>query len=137
MADASRDYLKFSVGMQQYGIEAETIIEVLNFMLLKELPGAPADVLGVMLLRDLVIPVVDLRLRFGSDQAKLTLETPIIAVKTARGPVGLVVDDVFELVRVEAAQVTSHDVSDSPFVKGVAITANELLLLVDDSALYK
>ena len=135
MAESTRRYLRFRVGQQWYGIAVDEVIEVLSFMWLTELPGAPADVLGMMTLRDLVMPVLDLRLRFGLANASLQLDSPIIAVRTPHGPLGLVVDDVDDLERVSDEQIGSHEDETSPFVTGFARLPNHLLLLLDVSRL--
>ena len=123
-------YLRFQVGYEWYGIEVDSLIEVLQFVALNELPGARPDILGMMRLREAVVPVIDLRLCFGLDVA-YTLNTPIIVARTASGPIGLVVDDVDDLERIDEAQVAPHEDGASPYVTGVARTASTLLLLLN------
>ena len=60
-------YLCCRVGTEWYGVEVSRVIEVLHFAALHEVPGAKPDVLGLLTLRDLIMPVIDLRLRFGLD----------------------------------------------------------------------
>jgi purine-binding chemotaxis protein CheW len=130
---STQHYLSFRVGEEWYGIKLDRIIEVLNFMVLTQLPAAPPDMLGLMVLRDSVMPVVDLRLRFGLPDAPLTLNTPIIAVRTPHGPMGLVVDDVDDVEQV--TEFVQHNKTPSPYVNGVAKLVTRLLLLFDTDLL--
>ena len=127
-------YLRFRLGYEWYGIEVGSVIEVLHFMTLNELPTSRPDILGMMRLRELVIPVIDLRLHFHLD-AVYSLNTPIIAVNTQAGPTGLVVDEVNDLERVDESQITPHDDYGSPYILGVARLPNSLLLLLEPSQL--
>ena len=87
-------YLSFRIGSQWYGIQLDEVIEVLHMLMLTELPGTMSDVLGLMSLRDLVVPVIDLRLRFGVAHPAYKLDTPIIVARTPHRIVGLLVDDI-------------------------------------------
>ncbi|MBZ0303323.1 MAG: chemotaxis protein CheW [Anaerolineae bacterium] len=135
MPQANWRYLQFRVGQQWYGIDVNDVIEVLPFMWLTELPGTTADVLGMMTLRDMVMPVLDLRLHFGQPNALLQLDSPIIAVRSAHGPLALVVDDVDDLEHVSEEQIAAQNGDDSPYVTGFARLPNHLLLLLDVSLL--
>ena len=135
MPETTRAYLRFRVGNQWYGIDVDHVIEVLNFMMLTEIPGAAPDLLGMMTLRDMVIPVTDLRLRFGLSDVELAVDTPVIAVNTDHNPMGLVVDDVDDLATINTDQIASYQGNDSPYVTQVARLDDGLLLLLDLSLL--
>ena len=123
-------YLRCRVGIQWYGIDVNHVIEVLNFMMLTELPGATADILGMMTLRNMVMPVLDLRLRFGLSAA-LYRETPIVAVSVLQSPLGLIVDEVDELTTVAEQQFAPYEGEVSRYITGIARLSNSLLLLLD------
>src|SRR5437868_6923687 len=97
----TRQYLRFQVGPQWYGIPIEQVIEVSYLMLLNELAGTAPEMLGLMTLHDDVIPVIDLRVRFGVKQPAYRLDTPIVVTRTAQGTVGLVVDNADTVEQVE------------------------------------
>lgn len=126
-----RDYLRFRLANEWYGIDVAYIIEVLPFMILTELPVPRPGILGMMRLRELIGPVMDLRLRFGLEHATYTLETPIIVVNVASTLFGLVVDDVDGLERIDPSQIQPHDGSTSAYVTGIARLPDHLLLLLD------
>lgn len=127
----AQHFLRFRVNGQWYGIPVENIIEVLQMLALSELPAAAPDVLGLMTVRDLVMPVIDLRRRFGRPDAPLRLDTPIIAVRVGKRPVGLVVDDADDVKRIEDSQIVPREGSESPYVIATARIDEKLLLLLD------
>ncbi len=122
-------FLCCRVGREWYGIPVEQVIEVLQFVALNEIPGAKPDVLGLLTLRDVVMPVIDLRVRFGADSADLSLDTPIVAIMTPQGPAGIVVDDVDDVNRVTS--VDDEHSPESPYTSGVARLGERILLLLD------
>ncbi len=132
--DKVKAYLKFRVGRELYGVNVEYVIEVLHLMALDALPAAAPDVLGLMTLRDTIMPVIDLRLRFGLPDAPLHVSTPIVAVQTANGPLGIVVDDADDVELVTKTQVGNG--AQSPYVIGVARLSDQLLLLLDTTLLH-
>jgi chemotaxis signal transduction protein len=128
-------YLSCRIGREWYGIELAAVIEVLHFVALTELPGTPPEVLGLMTIRDLVMPVVDLRRLFGLPEAALTLDTPIVAVRAPEGAVGLVVDDTDNIENIQDEQVAVYDGVASPYVSGAIRLSEGLLMLLNLSAL--
>lgn len=132
----SRDYLRFRLGNEWYGIDVAHIIEVMQFMILTEMPVPRPGLLGMMRLREMIVPVVDLRIRFGLPDVTYTLNTPIIVAQIDGAPRGLVVDDVDALERVDVSQIQPHDGSVSSYVSGVARSTDHLLLLLDLQLIY-
>jgi purine-binding chemotaxis protein CheW len=103
MASATNGYLVFRVGREWYGVSVDSVIEVLHLVALNEIPGS--EVLGVMTLRNRTMKVFDLRLRFALPDPHYSLTTPIIAINTPQGAIGLVVDETDDVI-----QVTHEDV---------------------------
>ncbi len=133
--NASTSYLSFYVGNQLYGIDVENIIEVLHLVALTELPEPAPDVLGLMTLREVVMPVVDLRRRFDLPTAPLRLDTPIIAVNTPNGQLGLVVDNVDEVDQMDG--ISDQHKDESPYITGTAQINEKLLLLLDTTQIRR
>ena len=95
-------FLTFALAGEEYGIKILKVREIIGFMVITRVPRAPYYVKGVINLRGQVIPVVDLRLKFGMEEAKITEKTCIIVVEGFNGevsvPVGIVVDSVSEVL---------------------------------------
>lgn len=127
----SLQYLTVRVGGMWYGIPLAAIIEVLHMVALAELPEAEEDVLGLLTLRNHIMPVVDLRVRFHQTHTKLELNTPIVAVReeTDNQMIGFVVDEVDSVVLLDSD--TPIKASNSPYLAGAVQLDTYMLLLLD------
>jgi purine-binding chemotaxis protein CheW len=126
-------YLRCRLGREWYGINTDHVFKVLQMTALTELPHTSPDVLGLLTLADTIIPVIDMRRRLGLPDATLRLETPIVAVNTRRGMVGLVVDDADDIETIDESQIEWSASEASPYIVGVARCPDRLLLLMDTS----
>lgn len=127
----SHNYLTFRVGHEWYGVDIDTVVEVTHLVTVTELPATTPDLLGLMTVREEVMPVIDLRLRFGLIEGPLYLDTPIICVRTVNGPVGLVVDEAEDVVRYGDHQLAAYDGIGSRYVNGAVRQGARLLMLLD------
>ncbi len=132
---ASQNVLTFRVGHEWYGVDIDSVLEVTYLVALTELPAASPDVLGLMTVRREVMPVIDLRLRFGEGEAALHLNTPIVCVRTERGAVGLVVDEAEDVIPVGEQHQTDYDGKESRYLRGVLRQPGRLILLLDAARL--
>lgn len=111
--DREGKYLTFTLAEEEYGIGILKIKEIIGMMPITPVPQTPEFVKGVINLRGKVIPVVDLRLRFGMEEIEYTDRTCIIVVEISgdAGTVqtGIVVDSVSEVMNIK-----SDDIEDSP-----------------------
>src|SRR3989441_13309090 len=105
----------FQLGAELYGVEISRVHEIIRLQSITRVPRAPAFVEGVINLRGKVIPVVDLRRRFGLPTADHTRASRIVVVEIADQVVGVVVDGVSEGLRVSASTVEPP----SPVVAGI------------------
>jgi purine-binding chemotaxis protein CheW len=135
MSRSTQVYLRCRVGREWYAINVDHVLRVLHMVALTELPQPNPNVLGLLTLPDRVIPVLDLRRYFGLADAPLRLETPIVAVDTSYGAVGLVVDEADDIESVEETQIASYTDALSPYITGVARYPDHLLLLLDTALL--
>jgi purine-binding chemotaxis protein CheW len=113
-ASLAGKYLTFVLGDESYGIAVLKIREIIRLPDITAVPQMPAHIRGVINLRGKIIPVVDLRARFGLPHAEATDRTCVIVmqVTTAAGasvPMGLVVDDVEEVINLAA-----DDIQETP-----------------------
>lgn len=98
MLAQSGKYLTFALEDEDYGIEILKVREIIGVMEITPVPQVPVFVKGVINLRGKVIPVLDLRLKFGMDEIAYTEETCIIVVSLDNVFVGLIIDRVNEVL---------------------------------------
>ena len=113
MAEREGKYLTFTLAEEEYGIGILKIKEIIGMLPITSVPQTPEFVKGVINLRGKVIPVIDLRLRFGIGEIDYTERTCIIVVEIASQAgtvqIGIVVDSVSEVLNVKG-----DDIADTP-----------------------
>ncbi|MBC7740970.1 MAG: purine-binding chemotaxis protein CheW [Bdellovibrionaceae bacterium] len=128
-------YLTFLLNSQNYGIPIGAVREINEFSEIIPIPRTPDFVIGVMNLRGKVVPVVDLRMKFGMERIQNTAQTCIIVIDTTIGQVGSVVDAVCEVVTLSSSQIEPPPVlgeaSELRFVTGIGLQNEKLIILVD------
>lgn len=131
----SGQYLTFQLMSEQYGVAIETVREINQFGEITKVPRTPNYVKGVMNLRGKIIPVVNLRVKFGMEPQESTRDTCIIVIETEIGQVGMIVDSVKEVVDLQEAQIEPSPVlgnqSAMSFVRGMGKVDNRVVILVD------
>lgn len=98
-------YLTFKIGTESFGISIKHIIEIIELQRISEVPDMPAYVRGVINLRGRVIPVVDLRLRFGLENREFDDRTCIVVTEIGSTLIGFIVDTVEEVTEIPENQV--------------------------------
>ena len=125
----------FQLAAELYGVEIARVHEIIRMQTITRVPRAPSFVEGVINLRGKVIPVVDLRRRFGLPTGEHTRATRIVVVEIGDQVVGIVVDGVSEVLRVSASVVEppSPVVAglDSDYVQGIAKLPDRLVIMLD------
>ncbi len=125
----------FDLAGEHYGVDIAAVEGIIKLQAITTVPHAPAFVEGVTNLRGKVLPVIDLRKRFGLSQAQATRDSRIVVVEMNGATVGMVVDGVSEVLRVsaEAVEPPSPIVTtvDSAFIRGIAKVGERLVILLD------
>jgi purine-binding chemotaxis protein CheW len=132
-------YLTFSLSNEQYGIGILKIKEIIGMMPITAVPRMPDFAKGVINLRGKVIPVLDLRLRFGMPEADYTEHTCIIVVEIASSGrevnIGIVVDSVSEVLNIKEADIEDTPAFgtrfDTDFILGLAKIDGGVKILLD------
>lgn len=135
-------YLTFALAQEQYGLEILKVREIIGYLDVTSVPQTPAYVKGVINLRGQVIPVIDLRTKFGMEPSDVTDETCIIVAETRQAgrtlSTGIVVDRVQEVL-----DIASESIEDAPqfgnsvdtdFVMGMAKVDDSVKILLDIDA---
>jgi purine-binding chemotaxis protein CheW len=130
-----KQLIAFTVGSEEYGLELLRVKEVIRMRQITWLPKAPACVKGIINLRGDVIPIVDLRDRFGLPPVEHTAMTRVIVVEVEGRPVGIVVDSASQVVRVPADQFDPPPpmmgALAKEFITGVGKMDGKLIIAVD------
>jgi purine-binding chemotaxis protein CheW len=128
-------YLTFTLEQDDYGLEILRVQEIKGHSGITPIPNTPPHVKGVMNLRGTVIPVVDLRIKFGMSCKEYDKFTVIIVVTVRDKIVGLVVDAVSDVLDIPSAQVRPAPElgarADTRFIAGMATIAERLVVLLD------
>jgi len=130
-----RQLISFTVGAEEYGLELRQVKEIIRMGQITRLPRAPEFVKGIINLRGQVIPIVDLRQRFGLPRAEDTVMTRVIVVEAGGVPVGLVVDSASQVVRVPMDQIEPPPpflgTHAGDFIDGVGKLDDRIIITVD------
>ena len=102
---SERQLILFTLGKGSYGIPIEHVFEIKKMEEITVVPKAPKFIEGVINMRGNVIPVIDLRKRFGMEKVEITKRTKIIIVEIGKRQFGVVVDAVAEVVTLAADQI--------------------------------
>jgi len=125
----------FSIGNESYGVDVEAVESIIKMQEITKLPHAPEFVEGVTNLRGSVVPILDLRKRFGLASEEPTRDTRIMIVNMNDNHVGMVVDAVTQVVRISAESIEPPPqmamTVNSAFIKGIAKLDDMLIILLD------
>lgn len=128
-------FLTFRLHNEEYAIEILTVREIIGAQPITEIPRSPDFLKGVINLRGRIIPIVDLRTKFGFPEKEYNKETCIIVVLIEKIIAGIVVDAVSEVIDIEADSFgpapSIGDTSTNEFVTGLAKIRDRLIILLD------
>ena len=138
-AAAGGEFLTFRLGAEEYGIDILKVQEIRSYEQPTRIANAPAFVKGVVNLRGVIVPIVDLRIKLACETAEYNSFTVVIILNVAGRTIGMGVDsvsDVLELGRdaVKAAPEMSTAV-DTTFITGIGSINDRMLILMDIEAL--
>jgi purine-binding chemotaxis protein CheW len=132
-------YLTFKLAREVYGLEILRVREIIGLLPITRVPRMPEHVRGVINLRGKVIPVIDLRVKFGMEVAEETSETCIIVVDAEDGNgdllIGILVDSVSEVL-----DISDKNIEDTPemgstvdagFISGIGKVGDKVVILLD------
>jgi len=137
--DSLRQFVSFAIGDDQYGVDIMAVREIKGWSQITPLPRQPDYMRGVLNLRGIMVPIIDLRCRFGQGTTEATQFHIVIVVQIGTRHVGLLADRVLDIVGVEASQIqpvprvaqTSH----ADFLSGLMTIESGMIALIDLSTL--
>jgi purine-binding chemotaxis protein CheW len=130
--ERSHQLVVFSLGQVEYGVPIRLVQEIIRYTPPRPIPGSPSHVEGVINLRGRIIPVVDLRTRFGMGGER-PVETKIVIFEMEPLIVGVVVDEVREVLTVSAAQCepAPEGAGQADYIEAVAKLEGRLVVILD------
>ena len=133
--EETRQILTFLLNGQDYGLELIRVQEIRGFTPITPIPNMPAHIKGVMNLRGSVLPVVDMRVKFGLPPVEYTKFTVIIIAHSCGKSIGLIVDAVSDVLSATADKIQPPpdfgDSMDTRFVQGLLKSGDQLAVLLD------
>jgi purine-binding chemotaxis protein CheW len=134
-APSSTQFISFAIGDDQYGVDIMAVREIKGWADITHLPKQPEYVRGVLNLRGAIVPIVDLRCRFGQGLTETTPLHIVIIVQIGGRQVGLIGDRVLDIVSVDAAQIqkvprTGHG-EQTDFLSGLVTHDSVMIALID------
>jgi purine-binding chemotaxis protein CheW len=123
------------LGNEEYGIEILKVQEIKGYSAVTPVPRAPAYLKGVMNLRGTIVPVIDLRAKFGLEPATYDQFTVIIVVMVQGRAMGMIVDAVSDVLNIPESDIRptpefSNSV-DTSFISGMGKSGDKLIILLD------
>ncbi len=134
--DRSSTLVLFRLGDVDYALPLDRVVEILRMVAITPVPESPRAVAGVIDLRGRVIPVLDLRRRLGMADRPYDLRTPILVAEHDGRVVGLVADEVVQMLPVPAEEIDGPETlgRPAPAVEAVARPGGRLVLVLDLAA---
>jgi purine-binding chemotaxis protein CheW len=132
---ATTQFISFAIGDDQYGVDIMAVREIKGWSDITHLPKQPDYVCGVLNLRGVMVPIIDLRCRFGQGLTKATPLHIVIIVQIGPKPVGLLADRVLDIVSFEATQIQPvpriAQTERLDFLSGLVTVDGAMIALID------
>ncbi|MBB3121922.1 chemotaxis protein CheW [Pseudoduganella violacea] len=133
--NASREFLAFKLGAEEYGIDILKVQEIRGYEAVTRIANAPEFIKGVINLRGIIIPVVDMRIKFKLGTASYDQFTVVIILNIGGRVVGMVVDSVSDVTTLSREQIRAAPEMGSAFsteyIIGLGTIDERMLILVD------
>ncbi|GAB1394062.1 chemotaxis protein CheW [Rhodocyclaceae bacterium] len=131
----AQEYLTFTLGPEEYAIDILKVQEIRGYEPPTTIANAPAFIKGVINLRGIIVPIVDLRIKFGVGKADYTPFTVVIILSIAGRVVGIVVDGVSDVTSLRSEQIRPAPefaaTVDTRYINGLGTLGERMLIVVD------
>ena len=135
-------YMCFSIKDGDYGIEISYVTEIIEVQEMTPVPKTHAYVKGITNLRGTIVPVIDMRLRFGCDEIAYTDRTCIIVLSMDDADIGIIVDEVQEVLEIDDNDIQpppklgSESISHS-FIKAIGVSGDDIKQIIDINRIFE
>lgn len=135
----AREYLTFRLGDEEYGIDILKVQEIRGYENPTRIANAPHFLKGVVNLRGTIVPIVDLRLRFGCSEAEYNSFTVSVVLHIGHRTIGAVVDSVSDVLEISAEAIRPApemaSAIDATYIQGLAQIGDRMVVLLDIESL--
>ena len=136
---AGSEFLAFTLGSEEYGIDILKVQEIRSYEQPTRIANAPAFIKGVVNLRGVIVPIVDLRVKLACETVEYNGFTVVIVLNVRGRVVGAVVDSVSDVLELGAGTIKPapemHTAVDTSFITGIGSINDRMLILMDIEAL--
>ncbi|MBW8828453.1 MAG: chemotaxis protein CheW [Burkholderiales bacterium] len=134
-AAAGGEFLTFRLGAEEYGIDILKVQEIRSYEQPTRIANAPAFIKGVVNLRGVIVPIVDLRVKLNCESVDYNSFTVVIVLNVKGRVVGAVVDSVSDVLELGAGTIKQapemHTSMDTSFITGIGSVNDRMLILMD------
>lgn len=144
MTQELRQYLTFKLGEEVFALDVSQVREILDFIKITKVPQTPEYMCGVINLRGSVVPVIDMRLKFGLAQIEATVNTCIVVVEVnieqEKTVLGVLVDSVQEVFELEPQEIEAPPKIGThlktEFIKGMGKREDKFIIILDIDKIF-
>lgn len=137
--DSSKEVLAFRLGAEEYGIDILTVQELRSYEGATEVANAPSYLKGLFSLRGIIVPIIDMRIKFGLGQPVYDDFTVVMILNIGSQVIGLVVDSVSDVLRLSPEQIkpapSVGTIINPHYLMGLGTLENRLIILLDIAGL--
>ena len=135
VAAAGGEFLTFRLGAEEYGIDILKVQEIRSYEVPTRIANAPSFIKGVVNLRGVIVPIVDLRVKLGCESVEYNSFTVVIVLNVRGRVVGAVVDSVSDVLELAGDSIKAapemHTAVDISFITGIGSINDRMLILMD------
>ena len=133
-------FLTFDLGEEDFGVEIKYVTEIIGLQPITNIPEVPDYIKGIINLRGLIIPVVDMRIKFKKEPIEYTSRTCIVVIETDGVRAGLIVDQVAEVLSINDEDIAlppnARTGIHNTYIKGIGKVDEQVKLLLDCEELF-
>ncbi|WP_319244591.1 chemotaxis protein CheW [uncultured Propionivibrio sp.] len=134
-ADGAAQYLTFTLGSEEYAVDILKVQEIRGYDAVTAIANAPAFIKGVINLRGVIVPIVDMRIKFNVSEVNYNQFTVVIILNVINRVVGIVVDGVSDVITLPGEQMKPAPefgaALDTRYIKGLGTIDQRMIILVD------
>ncbi|AXE28823.1 chemotaxis protein CheW [Chromobacterium phragmitis] len=138
---AAHELLVFTLGSEEYGLDILKVQEIRGYDTVTRIANAPEFIKGVINLRGSIVPIVDLRLKFGLGEPQYNEFTVVIILNIGKRTVGIVVDGVSDVIQLDKESMRAPPefgaTVDTAYIEGLGTIGEQMIIVVDIERLMR